>query len=788
MQSIFSRFLLVLLALGMTTLLWAQEKYSPELPANTWVRIADCPGDEEGREVPPGRGSTWVYCPPLKGFLRYGGYTPRFSNAIDFFDPATKKWTRLFGEDENYPSDRPEGVCEAMIAWDEVRKCVWIAGGVNTTNRNSRGIWKLDLSNPILNSEKQWDAKSLKFEKVGETNKKCRIAFDKKKGVFVVSPPALSDGSAPGVTQIFHVDSKKWEDKVSKLPMPQEYYGSNYRSVYDEKLEKVVCVGFMNIAPKGSPSSYAVTVWAFDVDSGNWEKQEIENGPAVRSIYALAYDLSVGQIVFYGGSSDGASFEGTSKAERVWNDTWYLSIADKKWIEIKTPGPELLKSPRGGNVFVTELTYRFGLTYDYNRQCMAMMDPDHGVWLFKYVAGAEPGKECISGGAIPKIGEAAKNPPSPGPKEIRKKFPSELNPNLVGLPDNTLIKLKGTLIGDEIAWGYDRDAGVFLKYGGCGNNSNPYWNHYGNDLMIYDPGTETSYWRRVSDVSGGTRPGNGCTRVPTYDAKRKVTWFFGGVGSGPYMADASVLPPGFFQYNLEKDLFTHVPFKNNPDREISQNCFMIWLNDFDCAVYPMEKNNVVLDFASSSVLVKPSTDTPGRVSAYERMTYLASKKVVLRIAPVASGKTSPTKPAEALELKDVVGKSNTYWIEDKKENVWKEQCLKTYFYDPAANTWTDLKLNLNPPYRNCKYGLTYDEKNDVAILVGGQIGWNGPSCNDIWIFDVKKTEWKKMEPQYMPNEKEKLVLGESLMADYDSRHQVVILRSNSGFWAYRFKK
>ena len=35
-----------------------------EIPANTWVRLADCAGDAEGREVPPGRASTWAYCSP----------------------------------------------------------------------------------------------------------------------------------------------------------------------------------------------------------------------------------------------------------------------------------------------------------------------------------------------------------------------------------------------------------------------------------------------------------------------------------------------------------------------------------------------------------------------------------------------------------------------------------------------------------------------------------------------------------------------------------------------------
>ena len=92
---------------------------------------------------------------------------------------------RKFGEDENYPNNRPGGACDAMISWDEARKCVWIAGGYNTTNRNPKGIWKLDLSNPKLKSDNQWDPKSLIFEKVGEV-KNGRIAFDKKSGVFVL--------------------------------------------------------------------------------------------------------------------------------------------------------------------------------------------------------------------------------------------------------------------------------------------------------------------------------------------------------------------------------------------------------------------------------------------------------------------------------------------------------------------------------------------------------------------------------------------------------------------------
>ena len=77
---------IAVLAVGLAAMpLLAAEPSS--IPANTWVRLADCPGDAVGREVPPGRAATWCCEPTGTVFLRYGGYTPRFSNAMD---PAGK--------------------------------------------------------------------------------------------------------------------------------------------------------------------------------------------------------------------------------------------------------------------------------------------------------------------------------------------------------------------------------------------------------------------------------------------------------------------------------------------------------------------------------------------------------------------------------------------------------------------------------------------------------------------------------------------------------------------------
>lgn len=719
--------------------------FAAELPANTWVRLADCPGDAEGREVPPGRASTWTYCPPIHAFLRYGGYTPRFSNAIDSFDPAAKKWTRLFAEDENYPINRPGGACETLMVWDALRQCVWFAGGQTRAATGLRGIWRYD---PIQRTF------LLEATVPGQVQ---RMAFDSSNGVFVASPAPGSDGDQGG-TWVYMLTGKKWERKATKS-LPQVYFGGHGPIVYDEAQGRTVAI--------------LGGTWAFDAASFQWELLT-SNAPPARAVTTLAYDPDARCVMLFGGCvADG-------DAER--SDTWYFHADEKTWSEVKTPGPSLLLPGRAATV-----TYRFGLANDPVRHCMALMDADLGVWQFRYDPKSGPGSNLISNGFAPCIGAAATNAPAEGPAEIRMQFPSPLNPRLADLPDNTLLRLRGAVPGNEIAWCYDRDAGVFVKYGGCGNGVNPYWTHYGNDMTLYDPGTEKCYVRRASDVSGGARPPNGCTRAVTYDAKRRLTWTFGTVGSGPYMPAPPQPGDGYYRYDLVKDVFMFAPIKVNGAPAFAQNCYMEWDPDHDLAIIPGEKVTYVFDFNASVWTIKPSPDCPGPMYVYQRLAYVRSKKAFLRLADVPTGKTSSEMPADALPAEKAAGVTDTFWTEDKPAKLWRELALRTYFYDPVANTWTDMKPARNPPYRNSKYGLAYDATNDVAILIGGDINWNGPSCKDMWAYDVKKNEWAKLDPHYA-DAKDRINFQEGLMADYDCRHNTVLFRSGWAIWAYRYRK
>jgi len=174
---------------------------------------------------------------------------------------------------------------------------------------------------------------------------------------------------------------------------------------------------------------------------------------------------------------------------------------------------------------------------------------------------------------------------------------------------------------------------------------------------------------------------------------------------------------------------------------------------------------------------------------YEILVYVNSKKGFLRIASVPTGKTSKEKPPEAKTAEQVAGKELTFWSQNQKTKDWNEHGLRTYLYDPVANKWTDLNAANPPPYRGSKYGLAYDPKNDVVLLVGGAIGWNGPHCKDMWLYDVKANAWTKLDPKLdgaKPNEVF-TCSGENLMASYDTRHEVFIFRAGA-LWAYRYKK
>jgi hypothetical protein len=329
---------------------------------------------------------------------------------------------------------------------------------------------------------------------------------------------------------------------------------------------------------------------------------------------------------------------------------------------------------------------------------------------------------------------------------------------------------------------------VFVKVGGCGNNLNPYWGGYGNDFSYYDPRTETLHVRRTMDVSGADRPGTGCTRSIVYDTHRRLVWFYGGASGSPGTPQAASWSGrrGTWSYDWEKDRFTlRSPEGESVAGPPGHACYMVYDPAHRCIVAPGEGKTWIFDTRTAAWSVRETPSSPSEMVNYTRLVYLHSLKGILRMAEVPTGRRAAEKPPEVRSAREAAGKETVFWKEVRKGGEWSEWTQKTLLYDYAKNEWRDLKPRGTPTFRNNKYGFAYDIVNDVALLVGGNIGWNGPAVPDIWAYVVRENAWVKLEPQG-----DAIPYGQNLRVVYDPRHNATLIGSDSGFRivAYRFKR
>jgi len=695
----------------------------PEIPANTWVYLGDCPGDVGGREVPPGRASTWAYDPVSHYLYRYGGYTPRFSNALDAFDPVTQRWVQLWGEDENYPVDRPGGGASWSIQYDPTRARIFLAAGLANGFTGSRGVWAY---NPADNT----------FEHYSDAvpDEVARVALDVAHGLLVASP--ATGYSNPRQTQVFDLNARTWT-RYNTPECPQDIWNASYPSVYDENLGRVVVVAAM-VESEGQPA--VTSVWSFDAETKLWQRHVTHTPPPAFGMLALAYDPHHKIILVHGVKDPSYGDQGPR------NDTWVLDVAAGSWRELVTPGPSPLVSPSGR----TEIVYKQALAYHWHAERFILADPDLGVWGFRYDPGSPMGVAAVGASTPPAIGAAAQHPPALGASDERLLLPSALNPRIQAMPENSLLALAGeSLPGSEVGFWYDSDVGVFIKYGGCGNHSSPFWTGYGNDLVFYDPGTERMYTRRVGDVSGALRPGNGCTRSVVYDSSHRRTWFFGGVGSGPY-CQAPAHDDGSFAYDFVADRFELLG-DGQPVGYPNNSCAVSFSPSLGVGMIPGEAQTWEFDAATALWTAQPTPELPDTTYGYTRVAWASAHGQFIALRNVGT--------AEA------------------PQNA-------TFAYDPSTHHWADLAAANQPPFRGSKFGLVYDSVHDLLVLLGGSVSWNTDWRNDLWLYSFATNAWTQPTPQVVGGG-EPPAFTDNMPSGFDERHGVVVFTEGNRPWAYR---
>jgi N-acetylneuraminic acid mutarotase len=67
----------------------------------------------------------------------------------------------------------------------------------------------------------------------------------------------------------------------------------------------------------------------------------------------------------------------------------------------------------------------------------------------------------------------------------------------------------------------------------------------------------------------------------------------------------------------------------------------------------------------------------------------------------------------------------------------------TWTYDPAANTWTNLKPAGEVPSARAYHAMVYDSASGKVILFGG---FDGTDLNDTWTYDPTANAWTNLHP------------------------------------------
>ena len=360
---------------------------------------------------------------------------------------------------------------------------------------------------------------------------------------------------------------------------------------------------------------------------------------------------------------------------------------------------------------------------------------------------------------------------------------------LADLPDNTTVSLTVPFVnGEYIPAVFDESRGLFFQYGGWRDRT-PQVNvdgskfpkeTYGNSAWALD--MKAGQWKmlRPFDFSFPTdRPPTGYFRGLAYDSKRMLIWLWGGKGivRGGDPAD-------LWTYEPDADRFAKKDSTNRPPRGME--------SESDVIVYDSVRDLIVLPRGKVTWIYRPTQnawekkETPEAPVPDPRsiMVYDPNTKTILFPKAVATG-----KKAEKLDADQPPAR----W-RPLSNGTFDEFEFQTWSYDPDANKWTNLKPAKSPdPEYRLMFGLAYDTKNKVAILMGGRSWATGyfqkkevdPYLEDIWAFDAAKNTWTKMDytgPHF------RTYHDGCHACAYDPTNNVVLFSNIRSRIAYRYKK
>ena len=734
-----------------------------------WSKLADAPPDLVGREMPPGMDGAWCYVPDLKGFLLYGGCSPRYTNEGWLFTPADRKWRLLWPDDSLgynpakkvwyvklprqivWSTDRPGPAKGQAMVYDPVKRLVYVFGGFP----DQRGTWFGDtkLGTWAL------DPRSLRFRFISSDGPRgmTRGVYDSSSRRIVAIPERpRRKGDAP-VTWVFDPATEKWEARRCD-PSPRP--GPHPAFTFDERIKQ--CVYF---------SEYGET-WTYDVRKNRWTKRAPSRVPPPRRHAGMCFHAKLGVSILHGGvhhlrnggepwarNSCEAFQVGRKERGVQYNDTWCYDAVNNEWKEVKTEGaPPPTASARDC------------FAYDSDRGACVLYDPSVGFWALGnvYPRSRPAGPEVVIDRRVMEMQRKLSSRQPVLNRDVRR-----WRERIKALPDDAWLdtELRKPTQGC-LNFAYDPTSRCLFWLGGCnGAVFSTYEDYaYTNQLIILDMDAGIWFQRRVNHTWGPAgegyrrfRPGNGCGRAFCYDSKRKAFWTLGGVTSIGFPGARTVQ-----RYDVLTDRFS----RSGP--RVSgfggANCGLVHDPKHDLLIGATGQYGDICAtriFDIKSGKWRRGEPHPPKFSLYTPIVYDPRVGVILITMLPKDWKPGDDVPKEPSD--DFRG-----WV------------MRTFAYDVKRDVWKDLspKNQDRVPVSDLP-GIAYDSRNRVIVLVENRArdtGYFAPrKRRQVWILDLEKNAWRQGEstPPIQGINKCSLV--------YDRNHNVVILGERSRIYLYRYR-
>ena len=358
----------------------------------------------------------------------------------------------------------------------------------------------------------------------------------------------------------------------------------------------------------------------------------------------------------------------------------------------------------------------------------------------------------------------------------------QMNPTLVDVPDNTWVKMSPKFDPVYRANGgfshphsesvcvYDSGGNVSVWWGGCSSG-------YTNQTWIYD--CSADLWKegnidryKLRDPTKGAQggkyvfddsvPKGGCSYGAAYDPELKGIIYGNSIQSGwvdpPLEIRNTLKPFNVWLYRAAENRWEKVPRNADPSKNRPRN-------DGGYMLCYDTKHKKTLMFGGLDSAGGDSNhlyEYDSRENAWKKLnpqgplppprlyhTWVFDEKRGLAIAH--GGRTEVGKPVRYTD---------------------------TWEYNPAANSWTEIKT---PNHPSASLGpAAYDAANGVVVKYCCS---SRDGSSETWVYDPAKQDWLHMKPQTAPRGGSPMYL-----TCYDKVNNVTLVVAGDQTWVYRYKR